>query len=121
MGQTPPRVGLACFIVRFVRRPLVTAGVPGGEGAEGPQQVGDGPSAEGQDGGASEQDEAVGGRARAGRFEGVEDGVDLGRELLMNLIESASRRTGLAGLLAAGGPEPFAELLRGQPLSGPVG
>ena len=100
---------------------MITAGVSGGEGAEGPQQVGDGPSARGQDGGEGEPDEAVVGRAREGRFEGVEDGVDLWRELLMNPIELASRRTGLASLLAAGGPEPFTELLRGQPLSGPAG
>ena len=44
--------------------------------------------------------------------------MDLGRELVMNPIKSASRRPGLACLLAAGSPEPLAEWLRGQPLLG---
>jgi hypothetical protein len=100
---------------------VVAGGVPGCEGAEGPHQVGDGTPAQGQDGGEGEQEESVVGRAREGRFEGVEGGADHFGELLVDPFELTSRRTGLAGLLAPQGSEPFPELFPGQPRAGPVG
>ena len=91
---------------------VVAGGVAGGQGAEGAQQVGDGAPADGQDGGEGEQDEAAIGRAREGRFQGVEDGADRLGELLVDPFELASRRTGLSGLLASQSTEPLPDCFR---------
>src|SRR6185312_5908240 len=98
--------------------PMVAGGMPGGEASQNTEQVGDRASAEGEDRGEGQQDEATMGRPREGRFEGIKDLADLARKSLMILIESAPGRPRLLGLLASPGVELLADfLLRGTPLS----
>ena len=92
---------------------MITGWVSGGQGAAATEPVGEGSSAQGEEGGEGEQGEAVMGRAREGRFEGIEEGVDWLGELSVNPVEPAPRRAGLSGLLASEG----AELLAGHALA----
>jgi hypothetical protein len=95
--------------------------VPGGQGAEGAQQVGDGAAAEGEDGREGEQEEPGVSRARERRFEGIKDGTKRPGKLLTNPPELAPGRSGLACLLASLSTELFPEVFRGKSRAGSVG
>jgi len=89
---------------------VIATGVPGGQHAEAAEQVGDGASTQGQDGDEGEKDESTVGRAREGRFERVQESVNLFGQLLVDPIELMSTGAGLLDLLASVG----AALLPGQ-------
>jgi hypothetical protein len=77
-------------------------------------------SAQGQNGGDGEQEESVMGRAREGRFEGIEESMDRLGQMLMGPFQLVSSLAGLSGLLPSRGTELLIELLLGQPLAGRV-
>src|SRR5438067_7908720 len=89
-----------------------TTGVAGSQSVQAPEQVGDGSSAEDQDGGQRQQDEPGVGGAREGRFEGIEDRAGWLGELTADPLELASAQAGLLGPLASEGPALFS----GEPL-----
>jgi hypothetical protein len=93
----------------------------GRQRAQRPQQVGDGPSPHGQQGGQSQEDEAVVGGAGEGGLERVAEDADRFRELRVLALELASRGAGLALLLPSGRPEAVPDLLRGGSRAGPIG
>ncbi len=122
---------------------VITAGVARGQGAQAAEQVGDGASAHGEDGGQGQHDEALIGRSGQGRGQRLEDGVDRLGELAIEPLELASAQAGLTSPLAAlfpgepflaasaqvrrlgtlmvRGPDGLARFFRGQPLAGSAG
>lgn len=95
--------------------------MPGCQGVQDAEQVGDGAPAQGQDGGESKEDEAAMDRPRERRLERIEDGANRLGKSLVNPFESSPCDSGFARLLSSHGTESLAELLLRQSRAGPIG
>jgi hypothetical protein len=94
-GQPP--AGPAPFGEDFV----VAGGVAGGQGAEGAQQVADGTTTDGEDGGQGQDDHAQEGGPGEGTSQGVEEGARRPGQGLVGAAELAAGGAGLARLALA--------------------
>src|SRR6266436_298559 len=97
LGKSPCQIPA---VPGTAREDTVIAGrVSGGQAAQAAEQVADGMSAQGQNGGDGEQEESVMGRAREGRVEGIEESMDRLGQVLMGPGHLVSSLAGLSGLL----------------------
>ena len=101
--------------------PVIAAGMTGSQGAQDAEQVGDGASAPGEDGGQGQEDEPTMGRPRECRLNRVEAGANLLGKLLVIPFDLPPGGSGLASVFTPGGPKPFADLLGGESRAGPIG
>ena len=100
---------------------VITAGVPGSQGAQDAEQVGDGAPARGEDRGQGQEDESTMGRPRERRLDRLEDGTDLLGKSLVSALDPPPGGSGLASVLTPGGPESLADLLGGESRARPIG
>src|SRR5208282_264193 len=89
-GQPPGRPAA------FAEDAVVAGGMARRQGAQGSQEVADGPAADGQNGGQSQNDETEKGGSRKSVGEGVQEGAGRRRHGLMDALEFAGSGLGFA-------------------------